>query len=130
MNKYRTLLFCALSGFAGFFLGFVLVSWYWGHILSRSAVLEPKAGAFETLLLLSDLRKPDLNEATLFAEERLDGYIVSLGFAAEQSDSYGQEARQMLRRIAAYRKGTNYIPNDPEIRKSVENAFALTSKAP
>ena len=61
-------------------------------------------------------------------EVLLDGDIIGLSYDAENSITNKDAARNILRRVAIYRKECPHVPSDPEVAKAVEHALSLASQ--
>jgi hypothetical protein len=113
----------AVFGFAG---GCFVMSRYLappGQVFVRI-----QAEAFTTLVDLTELRSGKAEGLIQLKEIQLDTYIISLAAVAKEGGTRGKGAIQILRRIAAYRKSTGYIPESKEAQQWVNDAFQLANR--
>lgn len=110
----------------GFIIGAVSTARY--LLNPRLEYLKIQANALTTVVALSELRKSNLDYVIQSKECELDATIVALGNLIRDDNKYSMDARNILRRVREYRVKVGYVPNSPESRRLVDDAFQLCIK--
>nr|WP_320133181.1 hypothetical protein [uncultured Holophaga sp.] len=125
MLKLSNLILCIISITVGFAAGCLIAVHY--YVNTKQAICQLEADSYSTVATLSKLREGHFDSVIQAKELELDLHILALGVLARERGKMGDEARHCLRRVASYRRSQSYVPNDPNVRREIEDAMKLAT---